>query len=80
MDEPTTSSWPDIESMGSLLAELVPFVVGLAVTPAAITIGILLLGSKHPVANPSAFAAAFAIAYGILSAVVLAAPVRPQNH
>jgi hypothetical protein len=58
--------------MGSLLAELVPFVVGLAITPAAITVTILLLGSKRPVANASCFAVAFAIVYGIVSIVVLA--------
>jgi Sap, sulfolipid-1-addressing protein len=59
--------------MGSLLAELLPFAVGLAVTPAAIATGILFLGSKRPLGNAIAFAAAFSLVYAGLAAIVLGA-------
>ena len=71
LDEPFSPSLPDSMNVGSLLTELVPFIVGLAVTPTAIAAGILFLGSRRPVANTSAFAAAFALVYGLLSVIVL---------
>ena len=57
--------------MGSLLLELLPFAVGLAVTPTAIATGILFLGSQRPFANAVAFAAAFSLIYAGLSVLVL---------
>lgn len=59
--------------MESLLWELVPFGLGLAVTPAAIAAGILMLGSKRPVANDVAFASPFVVAYALISGAVLVA-------
>lgn len=59
--------------MSSLLLELLPFAVGLAITPAAIASCILFLGSKRPVANAVAFAAAFALVYALIAAAILAA-------
>jgi hypothetical protein len=58
--------------MGSLVVGLWPFAAGLAVAPAAIAACVLLLGSKRPVANASAFAAAFALVDSAVTAVVLA--------
>lgn len=58
--------------MGSLLLELMPSAIGLMLTPAAIAASILLLGSKRPTADSSAFVSAFAVVYGVLSVVVLA--------
>lgn len=57
---------------GSLLVDLRPFALGLAVTPAAIAAGILLLGSTRPVADGVAFTAPFV---PLSSAVPIA--VRP---
>ncbi|WP_250030221.1 GAP family protein [Paractinoplanes maris] len=57
--------------MGQLLLELLPFIAGLAVTPAAVATGILFLGSHRPVANALAFAGGFAAVYAVLSGLVL---------
>jgi threonine/homoserine/homoserine lactone efflux protein len=58
--------------MGSLLVELVPTMLGLAITPTAIVTGILFLSSRRSTANAGAFAAAFAIIYLVITVVVLA--------
>lgn len=56
----------------SVFADLVPFFLGLALTPAAIATTILLLGTtEEPVADAVAFAAPFAILYALLGAMVL---------
>lgn len=59
--------------MGTLLAELLPFAIGLAITPAAIATCILFLGSRRPVRDALAFSAAFALVYAIIAAVILVA-------
>jgi threonine/homoserine/homoserine lactone efflux protein len=59
--------------MGDLLVELIPFALGMAITPSAIAVGILFLGSKRPVGNALAFAAAFALVYIGLAALVIGA-------
>lgn len=58
--------------MSDLFLDLVPFAIGLAITPAAIAAVILLLASPLPVPNAVSFTAAFALVYGAISAVVLA--------
>lgn len=52
--------------------ELLPSIVGLALTPAAVAGCILLLQSDHPLPNALSFAAAFLVSYGALSVIVLA--------
>ncbi len=59
--------------MGSLLVDLIAFALGMAITPSAIAIGILFLGSKRPVSNALAFAGAFALVYVGLAALVIGA-------
>lgn len=49
--------------MGNLIALLVPEIIGLIITPAAIAGAVLLLQSKRPIANVTAFAGAFALVY-----------------
>lgn len=56
--------------MASVLVDLIPSAIGLALTPAAIAAGILLLSSARPVANATALA--FALVYAGISATVLA--------
>lgn len=56
--------------MASVLVDLIPSAIGLALTPAAIAAGILLLSSARPVANATALA--FALVYAGISAAVLA--------
>jgi hypothetical protein len=62
--------------MGSLVVELWPFAAGLAAAPAAVAACILLLGSKRPLANATAFAGAFALVDSAVAAVVLAGGAR----
>lgn len=59
--------------MGSLLVELVPFAVGLAITPTAVATVILLLSSRRPVANTLAFASPFVLVYAVVAVIVLVA-------
>lgn len=59
--------------MWELAGQLLPEMVGLAVTPAAIVACLLLLGSSHPFRNVGALALPFLAVYGVLSAVALVA-------
>lgn len=51
--------------------ELLPVVIGLLLTPAAIVGTILLLQSDHPLANAIAFGSGFLISYVVICALVL---------
>lgn len=55
-----------------MFADLVPELVGLILTPAAIAGCILLLQSGHPYANAMSFALAFLVLYAVVSIAVLA--------
>lgn len=57
--------------MWELAGQLVPEMVGLSVTPAAVIACLLLLGSSHPFRNVAALAAPFLIVYGFLSVVAV---------
>jgi hypothetical protein len=59
--------------MGELLAQLVPEIIGLAATPAAIVACLLLLGSHRPYRNVAIFGGTVLVLYSILGAVALAA-------
>lgn len=59
--------------MGDLLAQLVPEIIGLAVTPAAIVACLLLLGSHRPYRNVAVFGGTVMVLYAILGAIALAA-------
>lgn len=57
--------------MGDMLVELMPSMLGLIITPAAIAAGILLLGTSRPFANALSFVAGFAAVYSIISVIVV---------
>ncbi|SDU78845.1 GAP family protein [Jiangella alkaliphila] len=57
--------------MGDLVVDLIPSMLGLLVTPAAIAGAILLLSTARPFANAMAFTAGFLLAYGIIAAIVV---------
>ncbi len=57
--------------MWELAGQLLPEMVGLAVTPAAVVACLLLLGSSHPYRNVVALAVPFLAVYGVLSIVAL---------
>lgn len=59
--------------MGQLLAQLVPEIVGLAVTPAAIVACLLLLGAHRPYRNVAVFGGTVLVVYAILGVIALAA-------
>lgn len=59
--------------MGELLAQLVPEIVGLAATPAAIVACLLLLGSHRPYRNVAVFGGTVLVLYSFLGAVAVAA-------
>lgn len=59
--------------MWELAGQLLPEMVGLAVTPAAVVACLLLLGSSHPYRNVVALAVPFLAVYGVLSVAALAA-------
>lgn len=59
--------------MGELLAQLVPEIIGLAATPAAIVACLLLLGSHRPYRNVAVFGGTVLVLYSVLGAVALAA-------
>lgn len=59
--------------MGELLAQLVPEIIGLAATPAAIVACLLLLGSHRPYRNVAIFGGTVLVLYSILGAAALAA-------
>jgi len=59
--------------MGELAGQLLPEMVGLAVTPAAVVACLLLLGSSHPYRNVVALAVPFLAVYGVLSVIALVA-------
>jgi len=59
--------------MWELAGQLLPEMVGLAVTPAAVVACLLLLGSSHPFRNVVALALPFLAVYGVLSVAALAA-------
>lgn len=59
--------------MGELLAQLVPEIVGLAATPAAIVACLLLLGSHRPYRNVAIFGGTVLVLYSVLGAVALVA-------
>jgi threonine/homoserine/homoserine lactone efflux protein len=63
----------DSASMGELLAQLVPEIIGLAATPAAIVACLLLLGSHRPYRNVAVFGGTVLVLYSVLGAVALAA-------
>ena len=65
--------------MGSLLLELVPSALGLAITPAAIATTILFLGSTRQVANALAFTTPFALVYGAFAMIVLVASAQSSK-
>lgn len=58
--------------MGELAGQLLPEMVGLSVTPAAIVACLLLLGSSRPFRNVALLAAPFLIVYGAMSVAALA--------
>ncbi|WP_446222607.1 hypothetical protein ACTWPB_22855 [Nocardia sp. IBHARD005] len=57
--------------MGELLALLLPEMIGLVVTPAAIAGCVLLLQSRRPIANALAFGGAFLLVYTQVGAAAL---------
>lgn len=59
--------------MWELAAQLVPEMVGLVVTPAAVIACLMLLGSSHPFRNVAALGGSFLVVYAVISAAVLAA-------
>ncbi|MER7604781.1 GAP family protein [Nocardioides sp. NPDC127503] len=59
--------------MWELVGQLLPEMVGLAVTPAAIVACLLLLGSSYPFRNVVALAVPFLAVYGVLSIIALVA-------
>ncbi len=56
--------------MGDLVGQLLPEMLGLVVTPAAVVGSLLLLGSSRPWRNLSVFAATFLFVYTALAAIV----------
>jgi len=58
--------------VGSLLLQLVPVALGLALTPTAIAGCVLLLAGPRGRLNATAFAAAFAVVYAVIAIVVIA--------
>lgn len=66
--------------MADLLAQLVPEIVGLAVTPAAIVACLLLLGSDRPYRNVAVFGGTVLAVYAALGAVVLVAGRAAELH
>jgi hypothetical protein len=66
--------------VGTLLLELVPFALGLAITPAAIAFGVLLLAGPRPLAHATAFGSAFAMVYTGLSVLVLGIAGASNQH
>lgn len=65
--------------MDSLLVDLIPFAAGLAITPTAIVLGILFLGSKRAISNALAYAAGFALVYGGVAALVVGAAAAAEE-
>lgn len=64
--------------MAELVVELIPSMLGLLLTPAAIAGAILLLGTPRPFANSVSFMVGFAVAYAALAMlVVIVATVNP---
>ncbi|MFJ3408344.1 GAP family protein [Promicromonospora sp. NPDC090134] len=57
--------------MGDMLVALVPEIVGLAVTPAAIIACLLLLGSVQPYRNVAVFGGTVLVVYAVLGVVAL---------
>lgn len=58
--------------MWELAGQLLPEMVGLAVTPAAVVACLILLGSSHPYRNVALLAVPFLAVYGVLSVAALA--------
>lgn len=58
--------------MADLVVDLIPSMLGLLLTPAAIAGAILLLGTTRPFANAVAFMGGFLVAYSTLAAIVVA--------
>lgn len=58
--------------MAQLAGQLLPEMIGLAVTPAAVVACLLLLGSSHPFRNVILLAAPFLAFYGLLAVIALA--------
>ncbi|MDR7384992.1 GAP family protein [Promicromonospora iranensis] len=58
--------------MAELLVQLVPEILGLAATPAAIVACLLLLGSHRPYRNVTVFGGTVLVVYGALGAAALA--------
>lgn len=59
--------------MGDLALQLVPEMVGLAVTPAAVIACLVLLGSSHPARNVATMASVVLCVYAVFSLAVLTA-------
>jgi threonine/homoserine/homoserine lactone efflux protein len=58
--------------MSDMLSALLPELLGLVVTPAAIVGCLILLGSSRPLRNVGLFATVYLAAYAVISAVVVA--------
>ncbi|WP_275001546.1 GAP family protein [Promicromonospora iranensis] len=66
--------------MAELLAQLVPEILGLAATPAAIVACLLLLGSHRPYRNVAIFGGTVLALYSVLGAVAIAAGRSVDAH
>jgi hypothetical protein len=66
--------------MAELLVQLVPEVIGLAATPAAIVACLLLLGSHRPYRNVAVFGGTVLVVYGVLGAAALAVGRATGTH
>lgn len=58
-------------SLSDMFAELIPSMLGLIITPAAIAAGILLLNTTRPFANTLSFVGGFVVIYAIISGIVV---------
>ena len=66
--------------MAELLAQLVPEILGLAATPAAIVACLLLLGSHRPYRNVTVFGGTVLVLYSLLGAVAIVAGRSVDAH
>lgn len=57
--------------MADVVVDLIPSMLGLLVTPAAIAGAILLLSTARPFANAAAFMGGFLVAYAVIAAIVV---------
>jgi threonine/homoserine/homoserine lactone efflux protein len=66
--------------MAELLAQLVPEILGLAATPAAIVACLLLLGSHRPYRNVAVFGGTVLVLYSLLGAVAIVVGRSANAH